>query len=172
MRKSYEKFVDYIQKNGWQFCINEHENLKLNREITSRYSNICEEYLEFLRCFEKVVTPDQTAWFLCVPDYEEISESEDKFCFNEFEQISLDVAEGDSEWTQEITNFWDKTFPIILSTSYGYYSYYAIDLTDNSCKIVYGEEPEFEETEVVADCFEEFLGMIMRGEIVLGESDD
>jgi hypothetical protein len=40
--------------------------------------------------------------------------------------MSLDSAEGDTEWKQEITKFWDRYLPIVLSVRDGY-SYYATD---------------------------------------------
>lgn len=78
--------------------------------------------------------------------------------------MSLEVAEDDQEWKEEITAWWDKHLPIIMSVDDGY-SFYAIDLTDAKECIVKGYEPEFEEVEKVADSIEEFLDLIMSNEI-------
>ena len=40
-------------------------------------------------------------------------------------------------------------------------------LENNSGELVRGEEPEFEETEVVANSFFEFLDMLIKGKMIL-----
>ena len=45
------------------------------------------------------------------------------------------------------------------------YSFYAIDLDNETCAIIKGEKPEFEEAEIVAKDFCEFLNMLMSSKI-------
>lgn len=45
------------------------------------------------------------------------------------------------------------------------YSFYAIDLDSETSAIIKGEEPEFEEAEIVAKDFYEFLNMLMSSKI-------
>ena len=78
--------------------------------------------------------------------------------------LSLESAEGDQAWTDEITAFWDRHLPIVLSLENGY-SYYAISMEDGS--VVYGSEPEFEACKPVASSFEAFLQKVKNGSIVL-----
>ena len=87
------------------------------------------------------------------------------FKWNEFEELSLEVAD-DEEWKKDIKQWWDKKVPIIMSVKDGY-TFFAIDLENNSGEIVRGEEPEFEEVEVVANSFFEFLDMVIKGELIL-----
>ena len=47
----------------------------------------------------------------------------------------------------------------------GEYSYYAIN-TENG-NVVYGREPEYEDSAIAADDFETFINKIISGEIVL-----
>ena len=47
------------------------------------------------------------------------------------------------------------------------YSFFAIDLENDCGNIVKGEEPEFEETEIVASSFYEFLDMLINGEMII-----
>lgn len=103
-----------------------------------------------MRIYQEVVSADETSWFLCCDDYNGTSES--AFKWNEFENLSLEAAGDDSEWKEEIRQWWDKRLPIIISVREGY-SFYAIDLEGGNGRIVRGEEPEFEEAEVVADSF-------------------
>lgn len=52
------------------------------------------------------------------------------FKWYEFELISLEDAENDKKWKEEIASWRDKHLPIVMSVDEGY-SFYAIDLTDN-----------------------------------------
>ena len=89
---------------------------------------------------------------------------ENEWQYNEFERISLEAADGDERWTEQIQNFWNGHFPIVMSVRDGY-AYYAIRIADGS--VVSGAESEFEETEVAAESFGEFLQKVISGEIQL-----
>ena len=97
---------------------------------------------------------------ICCKDYYE--QSENAFQWNEWERISLESAEDDEEWKKEISAFWDVHFPIAMSVKDGY-SYYAMSMENGA--IVYGCEPEFEECETVAECFDDFMEKIANGKI-------
>lgn len=83
------------------------------------------------------------------------------FSWNEFEKISLNSAEGDDDWKQEIIKFLDRYLPVIISVRSGY-AYYTIDTKSSSGVVVYGFEPEFEEIEEVSNYFNEFLDLIIK----------
>lgn len=157
-----KRFDEWLKAQGWHVVLNEGTELKLNEDFAGRYPDIVGEYKEFLRVYKEAVSADETTWFLCCDDYNGTSES--AFKWNEFESLSLEAAGDDSEWQEEIRQWWDKKLPIIISVRNGY-SFYAIDLERGG--IVRGEEPEFEETEVVADSFFDFLDMVIRGERVI-----
>ncbi len=159
-----KKFDEWLRAQGWHAVLNEGTELKLNEDFTGRYPDIVDEYKEFLRVYQEAVSADETTWFLCCDDYNGTSES--AFKWNEFETLSLEAAGEDREWQKKIRQWWDKTLPIIISVRDGY-SFYAIDLEGGSGRIVRGEEPEFEEAEVVADSFFDFLDMVIRGERVI-----
>ena len=78
--------------------------------------------------------------------------------------MSLEAAQGDDEWKGEIEAWWKHKLPIIMSVKNGY-SFYAIDLDSETSAIIKGEEPEFEEAEIVAKDFYEFLNMLMSSKI-------
>lgn len=159
-----KKFNEWLCENKWSVKLNEDKNLNLNAEFTERYSNFNDEYSEFLKCFTEVISNDEKTWFLCQNEYNNMSDM--AFKWNEFEELSLEVAEDDEEWKKDIKQWWDKKVPIIMSVRDGY-TFFAIDLENNSGEIVRGEEPEFEETEVVANSFFEFLDMLIKGEMTL-----
>ncbi|MED4531270.1 hypothetical protein [Metabacillus fastidiosus] len=86
--------------------------------------------------------------------------------WNEFELISLEAAGGDNKWKSDITLWWDKYLPIVMSVD-GSYSFYAIDLTNDIGAIVHGYEPEFEEVEKVAANLDGLFELIMSNKIKL-----
>lgn len=109
-----------------------------------------------------MVSSDETMWFLCAEDFD--IQGDKAFQWNEWELISLTSAEGDTKWQSEIREFWDNHLPIIMSVK-GEYSYYAIAIKDGS--IVHGAEPEFEECEIVAASFMDFMEKIVKKELQL-----
>lgn len=128
--------------------------------IIERYHNLPTLWLQFVGTVSELFSPDETAWFLCAEDYD--TRLDHAWRWDEWEQLSLQSAEGDREWTDQISDFWDKHLPIVLSVRDSY-AYYAISMTDGC--VVYGCEPEFEECRVVAGSFAEFLEHIMDGTI-------
>lgn len=155
-------FIEWLKENNWNFQLKE-DSLSLPVEIIKRYKNIPKEYLEFIQTFKECVSEDDTIWFLCEDDYRNLSSD---FKWNEFELIGLEAAkeDGDKEWESEIEKWWDGHLPIILSVRDGY-AFYAIDMESDAGTIVYGREPEFEETEKVADNLQDFLRLIIRNKI-------
>lgn len=155
-------FVEYMGKNGWSIELAETKSQLLPNIITDRYINIPEQWLEFFGKIKCMVNPDETTWFLCAEDFN--IQGDLAFQWNEWEIISLESAVGDHIWEEEIKKFWDSHLPIIMSVQGGY-SYYAISMEDGS--VVWGTEPEFEECEVVAASFMEFMEKIIKGELRL-----
>lgn len=156
-----KRFEEWLRTQGWHMKLNAEANLNFNEDFIGRYPDIGSEYEDFLRIYKEVVSADEKTWFLCGDDYNGASEA--AFKWNEFENLSLEAAGDDSEWKDEIKEWWDKKLPIVISVKDGY-SFYAIDLENGRGSIVRGKEPEFEETEVVAGSFFDFLDMVIRGE--------
>lgn len=161
-------FGEWLKLNDWKVEENLVNSNRLDIDVLKQYKNIPLSFLEFLEHFNSITSQDETTWFICADDYN--GKNEDAFRWNEFELMSLEAAEGDEEWEKEIKEWWKYKLPILLSVK-DRYSFYAIDLIDNSGSIVRGEEPEFEEAYIVANSFDEFLDMIMNNGILLGDSD-
>lgn len=153
-------FVKYMKENGWEVELYEEPNMHLSNSITTRYTNIPKEWLEFIKTVKSMMNAEETVWFLCADDYE--MQSEDAFQWNEWERISLESAMGDNEWESRIRAFWDEHLPIIMSVKGGY-SYYAVSMKDGM--VVRGAEPEFEECEAVAASFTEFAEKVIKGKL-------
>ncbi|MGG4146838.1 SMI1/KNR4 family protein [Paenibacillus algorifonticola] len=160
MNKKCSKFISWTKNNGWK--ITDKSELNLNDSIASRYKEIPEGYLEFLKRVKECITPSEKTWFICEDEYN--NNSGIVFKWNEFELLSLEAAENDEEWKAEITSWWDKYLPIVMSVDEGY-SFYAIDLKNDIGAIVQGYEPEFEEVEKIANSLEDFFQLIMSNTI-------
>lgn len=158
-----QKLSDWLKANNWHFEINKEIDFQSDIEVLKEYKNIPQEFLDFLKFYKSVLSKDEKTWFLCLDEYNDNSEYAYKW--NEFELISLDAASGDEDWENEIKNWWKNKLPIIMSVKDSY-SFYAIDMLNNNC-IVKGEEPEFEETTVIANSFVEFLTMLETGKLGL-----
>lgn len=109
----------------------------------------------WMASFSSLSNADETTWFLTFGDYS--GASGDGFAWNEFESISLDAASSDAE-RDDIHGFWAAHMPILLSVRDGY-KYLAVR---HDHAIVYGEEPEFEQTEVIAPDLPTLLDLIIR----------
>ncbi|MPQ49205.1 SMI1/KNR4 family protein [Marinifilum sp. N1E240] len=143
-----------FEKQG--FIVKQRNTVKgLSDEITQRYINIPKSYLNFLDQFDFLSNKEETFWFNSIGDFN--YESDIAFKWNDFEIQSLDAFEGDIEEQKRIRDFWDKHLIIALSVK-GEYQYLAICLNEeNYGAIVYGAEPEFEESERVCENFEQLL---------------
>lgn len=87
-----------------------------------------------------MISGDATCWLLTSKDY--AGEGDSAFAWNEWELQSLEGAGSDESWAEEIRAFWDRHLPVGLSLDGGY-GFHAI--RDDGV-IVWGNEPEFEET--------------------------
>lgn len=150
-----ERFMEWARNEGWN-AEKTDDPIAFPKDAVARYGNIPEDWLGFIEHFKSITNPTKDLFFL----------TGDYFADNcsWFEDISLDAAEGDEAWIEEIKSFWDKTFPIIMGVG-GDYHYYAIDLETD--KIVEGWEPEFEDPIEVANNLNEFLEKILSKEIKL-----
>ena len=148
-------YIKKIERAGFSL-IPRKEQKDLPTEILNRYKNIPPEYLTFLQQFKQATNGEDTAWFNSIEDF--YGESDSDFVWNEFEQMSLEALEDDETELENIRNFWDKHIPVLLSVKE--YQYLAICLDrDRYGEIVYGVEPEFEETLKVCDNFDELLDL-------------
>lgn len=59
--------------------------------------------VDFISTVKSIINDDNTTQFLCKNDYD--IQDEDAFQWNECELISLDSAEGNIEWENEIKEF-------------------------------------------------------------------
>ncbi|MHC6201991.1 hypothetical protein ACYULU_02205 [Breznakiellaceae bacterium SP9] len=156
-----KEFINWAKNNGWNVILENNDIENMPKNILERYF-VPVEYKIFLENIKLCINAEENVWFLCINDY--LEDDEDSFKWNEFETISLDAADDENELANGIKNYWNKHFPIIMGVKNNY-EYYAINIENK--KIVYGYEPEFEESKIIANNFEELLDKIMKGEIEL-----
>lgn len=161
MNKEFEK---WLQANEWQVEVNLSDFDCSKIDVLKRFRNIPDSFLVFLEYFKSITSKDDTTWFLCGGDYND--DSDDAFKWNEYKLMSLEAAEGDSDWKKEIEEWWSDKLPFLMSVKNGY-SFYAIDLCEKKGIIIKGEEPEFEEAYFIADDFEDFLQKVMNNAIII-----
>jgi hypothetical protein len=147
-----------LMRLGWAIEERHAQQFQLPPEVSARHPQLPTTLLHFLGNLVSCVNPEETAWFLCEADFYNTDES--AFRWNEWELISLEAAGDDSTLKSEILSFWDHHFPFMLSVTNGY-SYYAIDTSPaHFGRVVMGLEPAFEEVDVVAESFEQFLAQL------------
>lgn len=153
-----ERFLNWANENEWN-VERASEIMELPEEVTARYKNIPKDWLKFMTQFSDITNDTDDMWFFTCENI-----FDGGWSYNDFENMSLDAADGDEEWSSKIKEFWDNTLPIVMSVG-GDYQYFAIKL--DTGKVVQGWEPEFEYPMVVADSFEDFLEKVIAGEIYL-----
>ncbi len=157
--KLVHEAVDYPTK--------ELQSIPVPDVLTQRYTTLPVSFSTWLQLVQIVVAPHGQAWFLTATDYREhssnsISEQEAAFAWNEWEHMSLEAAADDADWQQQIRTFWDRYVPIVMIVQ-PEYAFYAIDTHSPDGAVIYGREPEFEESDEIAASFEEFLRGIIDG---------
>jgi len=159
VKEMFDEFVKWAHSNNWNIAIAP-ERMALPECISQRYV-IPENWLEFVSRLKTCCNASQTKWFLLPEDFQPRSEG---FQWNEFELQSLSSAENDTAWKMEIISYWNRHLPIFMAVD-GEYSYFALDTTNGA--VVSGFEPEYEESEVIAESFLSFLKKVISGEIAL-----
>jgi hypothetical protein len=161
MLREYHNALEQLRLTGWNVSLKITER-KLPEGIKARFGWLPQDIEEFIVNLEAALSPDEKVWLLGMPDFTRSGVS--AFKWNEWEQMSLAAAESNPQLITSVVRFWDSHFPIALSVKSGY-AYFAIRKMDLS--IVCGEEPEFEESSVVASSFLELLELLVKHDIKL-----
>src|SRR5262249_53124601 len=117
--------IERLRERGWQIDEDRESAFRLPQALAVRYSRLPEALTSFLTGLRKCVDAEDKTWFLCLPDYQGVSDSQ--FRWNEWEELCLQGAREsrDELWEAGVRAFWDLHFPFMLSVADGY-SYFAI----------------------------------------------
>jgi hypothetical protein len=136
--------------------------LSLPRAVQKRYEWVPPDLQRFTESHVEIVTPDERAWF--VTEAEFAGRAASAFVWDEFERMSLSAANGDAALLATVKAFWTSHFPLMLSVKSGY-AFFALER--GTMHVVVGEESEFEQVNVIANTFDEFLTLLTSGSEVL-----
>jgi hypothetical protein len=154
MTAALEEAIQNLEAHGWRCCRHTGPQAPLPPSLIDRYPWIPTDVMSALCELDEVVRQNETVWLLTAKDY--AGQSDSAFAWNEFELQSLEAAEGDQKWLEEIRAFWNDHFPIALSVRGGY-AYWALK---KDATVVNGREPEYEQTSTFAASFRQFLSRL------------
>ncbi|MCC9607337.1 hypothetical protein LOC68_13290 [Blastopirellula sp. JC732] len=145
MGRNYEAAIAGLRDAGWDV-----QETAVDRPLPdfflARYPWLPSDIRQFIAGTIRVVSPDETSWFMTSAEL--AGDSGSAFLWNQWELDSLEVAAEDADWRQSIVEFWDNHCPLILSVKNGYAH---LSVRKRDLAIVAGGEPEYEEVAVVAD---------------------
>ena len=154
MDSSYKAFLTNLRSKGWEIKLQACPST-CPESVRQRYNWVPEKVWNFIEETASVVSPDVTAYFNASDEFS--GESNAAYAWDQWELSSLYAAGNDDQWKREITTFWDKHFPIVMSVK-DCYAFFAIRKGD--LRIVLGEEPVYEDTVEIATTIEDFLERI------------
>lgn len=154
MNKNYRSGIASLKTAGWTI-LEAGQQWRLPDRILSRYEWVPASVWEFVRSMDLVTSSHEKTWFLTGRDF--CGESESAFTWDEWERQSLEAADTDNDWRDQILGFWDSHLPLAISVG-NEYRYLALHRGDLS--VVAGEEPEFEETSRISNSFNDLFRMI------------
>lgn len=101
-----EKFENWAEASGWSIL---RETDIVDQSIFGeRYRNIPEEWIAFIMQYKDIVNDTEDTWFVTYS-----SDEVGDFCHDEFEKMSIEMAEDDVDWQSEIKEFWDNHFVLL-----------------------------------------------------------
>jgi len=113
------------------------------------------DYAAVIEHTRTICSPHDKAWLLTASDF--VGTAETGHAWNEWERDSLEAAGGDQWWRRSIEAFGNDHLPVLMSVKAGY-AYFAIE--KSTLRVVCGEEPEYEDTTVVASSVKEMPRLI------------
>ncbi len=105
---------------------------------------------QWITSFDRLITRDEKQWFLSHRDFIQASAPE-AFAWNEYELMSLEAAEEDSDWKANICRFWDQHLPLYLDVRSDYRALVARIADGHAVGIFESMGPDFEEVTLIAD---------------------
>lgn len=154
------EFLDRLESSGWTIERRDPLPAATVAELGERFSLVPEDYLAFLRITRRALNRAETAWFLCLEDFE--GHGDYAFSWDEFERQSLEAAKGFPKIEAGVKEFWAAHIPIALSVQ-PEYAFLAVRIVPPAAGgIVHGYEPEYEEVDPFCASFSILMERITR----------
>jgi hypothetical protein len=155
MDKTQAELLDRLGQMGWR-VEKSPARRPLPGAIGKRYPWMPANYRALVEEMAIICGPDEKSWFLTEADFSGSAGS--AYAWNEWERQSLDAAGSDKALKAAIVSFWDSHLSILFSTKSGY-AFFA--LQKDGLGVVHGEEPEYEETTLIARSLTGFLRLLV-----------
>lgn len=110
--------------------------------------------------YDLLANKNDTVWFIT---YELLlaEQDENSFSWNEFEKESLNAAISQNDMAK-VSEFWSNHFCFIMSVKSGYIHISIVTKGENKGQIVWGEEPQYEDINVLAKTYDEFFSILTK----------
>jgi len=146
LRAPIKRLINALERKHWKVSLKPDRNVDIGFSLRSRFAVLPEDFLFFLSMVELCEDSTKSIWFLTDNDYS--LRKERSLAWNFFETLSLEACLNGYflEGVSSVTRFWSRFLPIALSAR-AEYAYLAIGIhPGNFGQIIYGFEPEFEES--------------------------
>lgn len=150
------QFINELKNLGWNIQNNnDQKNIKFDLLAEGRFAKAPSELKEFISQFSVCANAGDNVWFSTIADY--LGDPDCAFAWNEFEKQSLEDADTDD--IDEIQEFWNSNLPFLMAVKNGYGFAAVVLKGETKGHIVLGNEPEYEDTVVVAESINDFFDL-------------
>ena len=156
----FDELMDALAQNGWQIRCRDEICPPRSECLGGRFKNLSEDFYRFVCSFETLHDAADAVWFVSARDYVSSGADEAEFHYGDFEKDSLECTANDAQ-RAAVRAFWSGCLPFLFSVR-GERCFAGI-LTQgaDAGKIVFGAEPIYEDTLLIAQSFEEFIALFL-----------
>ncbi|WP_298977542.1 hypothetical protein [uncultured Campylobacter sp.] len=156
----FDELMDALAKNGWQIRRRDEICSPQSEFLGGRFKNLSEDFYRFVCSFETLHDAADAVWFVSARDYASSGADEAEFCYGDFEKDSLECAANDAE-RAAVSAFWSGCLPFLFSVRGERCFAGILAQGADAGRIVFGAEPIYEDTLVIAHNFEEFITLFL-----------
>ena len=156
----FDELIDALAQNGWQIRRRDEICSPQSEFLGGRFKNLSEDFYRFVCSFETLHDAADAVWFVSARDYASSGADEAEFCYGDFEKDSLECAANDAE-RAAVSAFWSGCLPFLFSVRGERCFAGILAQGADAGRIVFGAEPIYEDTLVIAHNFEEFITLFL-----------
>ena len=156
----FDELMDVLAQNGWQIRRKDEICPPQSEFLGGRFKNLSEDFYRFACSFETLHDAADAVWFVSAMDYASPSADEAEFRYGDFEKDSLECAANDAQ-RAAVSAFWSGCLPFLFSVRGECCFAGILTQSADTGKIVFGVEPIYEDTLLIAQSFEEFIALFL-----------